>query len=408
MSVKQNNILVYNIPQNFRSKDLRRFFHHAIETKVFKCFHFRHRKSKYIKSKDIIFEPNTQVCVVKLMKESFFQSFFNTYNGRPWKEHGTTYCRIYHMKIITNEGEENIENKECKTINLDTFTSSELKYIQEMRPPRILLNGNVGAPLSHIMQLIKDCLLPTSLLSQLGIHLQNLLVKKTHTNIPWKYSNPLPNSVIKKSYEDIESAYIRKIDDEEEEEWDRYAKVHDDPYKLIPKERHYEQETEVVWEKGGPGLVWHMDLNYWEQFEEEAEREVDDWDVDFEELDFRCDPLYKDTYRTFHKKDDMKLSFKKQKRKFAYNDENKSQPHSYQNEPAWKSKVKNLGSKNKKVSFSEEYFNRFGSKILKKYGWEKGKGLGQNNEGIKEAILANGQFSNDKTGFGFKVAKKNR
>lgn len=33
------------------------------------------------------------------------------------------------------------------------------------------------------------------------------------------------------------------------------------------KERKYEEEMEVTWEKGGPGLVWETDKNKWDEME---------------------------------------------------------------------------------------------------------------------------------------------
>ncbi len=33
------------------------------------------------------------------------------------------------------------------------------------------------------------------------------------------------------------------------------------------KERLYEEELEVVWEKGGPGIVWYTDASYWKEQE---------------------------------------------------------------------------------------------------------------------------------------------
>lgn len=37
------HLIVSNIPENFRSRDLRNFFSEFIEREAFKCFHFRHR-----------------------------------------------------------------------------------------------------------------------------------------------------------------------------------------------------------------------------------------------------------------------------------------------------------------------------------------------------------------------------
>ena len=425
MFVKQNTVLVYNIPKDFHSKDLRRFFHHSIETNFFKCFHFRHRKAQYIISKEIVLEPGTYSCIVKLFKESLVEKFIKTYNDRLWKENGVCRCKIYHIKVKVDNNIFSKSEINGKVLNLGDLYSDELKLIQEMRPSKLLKNGNVGTPLSHFIQMIKECSLPPSLLPKLGIHLQNLSMKRKHTNIPWNYTDPLSTDPIPKSYKDIEQAYIHPVDDEEEEEWDRYAKVHDDPYKLVPRERHYEQETEVVWEKGGPGLVWHMDLNYWEQFEEEAEREVDDWDVDFEGGDFRDNPVLKDGYKTFVKRNkstkipqriNTSLSIQepscfylkpKKMKLIDDNTDSRLSESPLQYKPK-KHNRKSLIKLNGEMGCFEKYSNNYGSTILKKYGWKKGRGLGQGETGITEAILADGQYSNDKRGFGYKGDNPNK
>ncbi|KAK6016124.1 hypothetical protein OSTOST_18396 [Ostertagia ostertagi] len=41
---------------------------------------------------------------------------------------------------------------------------------------------------------------------------------------------------------------------------------------------------EVTWEKGGPGLVWFTDKNYWDEREKGTDCDwawADDWDVDY-------------------------------------------------------------------------------------------------------------------------------
>ena len=71
-------------------------------------------------------------------------------------------------------------------------------------------------------------------------------------------------------------------DDDSCEEWERHEAFYDDPMNLTRnKERLYEEELEVVWEKGGPGLVWYTDAYYWDaQVTDTDERWADDWDVD--------------------------------------------------------------------------------------------------------------------------------
>ena len=71
--------------------------------------------------------------------------------------------------------------------------------------------------------------------------------------------------------------------EEDEEEWDRHAALHDDiTEQERTKERLYEEEEEVVWEKGGPGLVWYTDACLWKEAEGDFdEQTTDDWDVDY-------------------------------------------------------------------------------------------------------------------------------
>lgn len=71
--------------------------------------------------------------------------------------------------------------------------------------------------------------------------------------------------------------------DEELEEWDRHAALHNDiTSQERTKERLYEEDIELKWEKGGSGLVWYTDAAFWKQQEEADfdEETVDDWDVD--------------------------------------------------------------------------------------------------------------------------------
>lgn len=57
-------------------------------------------------------------------------------------------------------------------------------------------------------------------------------------------------------------------DSDDCEEWDRYEALHDDvTAQERTKERLFEEDMEVVWEKGGSGLVWHTDARHWDQME---------------------------------------------------------------------------------------------------------------------------------------------
>jgi hypothetical protein len=57
-------------------------------------------------------------------------------------------------------------------------------------------------------------------------------------------------------------------DADECEEWERHEALNDDPSNAERnKERVYEEEMEIVWEKGGPGIVWYTDASYWREQE---------------------------------------------------------------------------------------------------------------------------------------------
>ena len=52
------------------------------------------------------------------------------------------------------------------------------------------------------------------------------------------------------------------------EEWERHEAFQNDPSNQERnKERLYESEMEIVWEKGGPGIVWYTDAQFWEELE---------------------------------------------------------------------------------------------------------------------------------------------
>lgn len=58
-------------------------------------------------------------------------------------------------------------------------------------------------------------------------------------------------------------------DDDCCEEWERHEALHDDvTSQERTKERLYEEEIELKWEKGGSGLVFYTDAQYWQEEEE--------------------------------------------------------------------------------------------------------------------------------------------
>lgn len=80
----------------------------------------------------------------------------------------------------------------------------------------------------------------------------------------------------------------------EEEEWDRYEALHDDVTgQERSKERLFEEEIELKWEKGGSGLVFYTDAQFWDAKEGDFDaKTADDWDIDTN--------IYRDPGKLFH------------------------------------------------------------------------------------------------------------
>ena len=84
----------------------------------------------------------------------------------------------------------------------------------------------------------------------------------------------------------VKSGDVEEKDEEfEAEDWERHQALHEDEHlRNRNKERVFEEEMEVVWDKGSSGLVFYTDEQYWREvtgkncFDEDT---VDDWDVDY-------------------------------------------------------------------------------------------------------------------------------
>ena len=60
-----------------------------------------------------------------------------------------------------------------------------------------------------------------------------------------------------------------KDDADDCEEWERHEALTDDAAnRERNKERVFEEELEIVWEKGGSGLVYYTDAQFWREKED--------------------------------------------------------------------------------------------------------------------------------------------
>ncbi len=64
-------------------------------------------------------------------------------------------------------------------------------------------------------------------------------------------------------------------DDDRCEEWERHEALHEDvTSQERSKERLFEEEIELKWEKGGSGLVFYTDAQFWQEEEGGTNRDL--------------------------------------------------------------------------------------------------------------------------------------
>ncbi|XP_070542867.1 G patch domain-containing protein 3-like [Ptychodera flava] len=164
------------------------------------------------------------------------------------------------------------------------------------------------------------------------------------------------------------------------EDWERHEALHDDVTEQgRTKERLYEEEIELKWEKGGSGLVFYTDANYWDEQEGDFdERTADDWDVDMS-IYYEPDGGDKDA------RDLMEMRLHQFRRGEGEDSRNFD-----------------------KIGQFESYTKGIGRKVLEKQGWTDGEGLGSSVKGQAEALTNEGQNPRQRTGLGYYGEKLNR
>lgn len=328
-------MLILNIPQNFHSSDLRSYFSDLIERQThFSCFHFRHRPQlELIKPSETLsfqesnlclnnrssgisaptssfISQDSLCCIVNLVNAAARTETIKKYNFQNWVDKDDKFFPIRCIAIAITVMEESFGDSLDPSLCMNDgklelrLSKGKIDQMVELKPPPLMPRGNVGTPTKHFLTLINSCRLPSKLIGKLG-----LTFPKTKTriygNVPFDYGNNtsekielpvssltnetnLKNGIRKLScgtYPSSPEKCKNKTDamDDEEQEWDRHETLHDDVTEQERnKERLYEEEMEVVWEKGGPGIVWYTDATRWKEAEGDFdEQTTDDWDVDY-------------------------------------------------------------------------------------------------------------------------------
>ncbi|XP_003745248.1 G patch domain-containing protein 3 [Galendromus occidentalis] len=446
-------VMIHNIPQNYRSCDLRDFFSQLIETGAFRCFHFRHRPEvQKIKDFETVEDDRSgkqtrnTCCCIAMVQKARLEELLTTYDGAFWvTKEGETLNSKCHIRrvIVANEPTSN-QKRYDRQNRLPTVCQSDLREMIELRPPPALPAGNVGTPTRYILKQINKCQFPVRLIASLGLEFPRLRAKGMYGSVSLDYDKISGKSIRdteagastapstsraadvkrvapRKAAPDlsdmptadqvptfarttkghlIASSHVRprkelgpqedpetlntegsgEKDDElsdDGEEWDRHEALHDDvTSQERNKERLFEEGMEVVWEKGGSGLVFYTDAQHWDETEGDFDAKTsDDWDLDMS--GYRQDGAGDKDAR-----DMISMRNSEALRKQSEVDENR-------------------------VGFFENFTKGVGRKILEKQGWTEGSGVGLQ-QGILEPISEDWKHPNDRSGLGFRGEKLER
>jgi hypothetical protein len=237
---------------------------------------------------------------VKLLNKSARKEAIQKYNLQNWVDKDDRFFPSRCISIGVAVVESNLESFPLSSLCLND-TNAEIKLslnkIEEMielKPPTLMPQGNIGTPTKYFLAKIQSCSLPSKLIRKLGLNFPKTKTRR-YGSVPFDYRNHSSEEIgsnQKETQMSCESTtYLKSFRndenkdqvDDEEQEWDRHEALHDDVTEQERnKERLYEEEMEVVWEKGGPGIVWYTDAQRWKETEGDFdEQTTDDWDVDY-------------------------------------------------------------------------------------------------------------------------------
>ncbi|XP_049439690.1 G patch domain-containing protein 3 [Epinephelus fuscoguttatus] len=295
----------------------------------------------------------------------------------------------------------------------ERFTEADLKSLPELNPPALMQNGNVGTPVKVFLQLIQSCRLPPRLIRKLGLTFPKTSSNRRYGNVPFQYQDTLtlpateetvltaagheitgpgtlaaPPSGRRQRADRTETTETDEPQEEEEEdtksnadddddcceEWERHEALHDDvTSQERSKERLFEEEIELKWEKGGSGLVFYTDAQYWQEEEGDFdEQTADDWDVDMS-------VYYDKDGGDMDARDYVRMRYEKRLR----------------------DGLEDRSGHRQSIGSFERFTKGFGRRLMERQGWKDGEGLGHSQIGIPDALENDGQHPNCKRGFGY-------
>ncbi|XP_007559661.1 G patch domain-containing protein 3 [Poecilia formosa] len=365
-------------------------------------------------------------CIVSVHAEHA-ERFIRMYAGNHWVNSKGNWlarrCVIRRIRVSHDKGEGSFPYKtkyeqRHHVSFTELFTEADLSRLPELNPPALMQNGNVGTPIKVFLQLIQSCRLPPRLIRKLGLTFPKTSSSRRYGNVPFHYHNTCtlpateetvltaaghevsgpgslkaPSSKSRPLADDVHATEADDTQNEEEgegewedtqsnadddddrcEEWERHEALHDDvTSQERSKERLYEEEIELKWEKGGSGLVFYTDAQYWQEEEGDFdEQTADDWDVDMS-------VYYDKDGGDMDARDYIKMRYEKRLR----------------------DGVEDGSGHNQSIGSFERFTKGFGRRVMEQQGWRDGEGLGSSQVGIPEALENEGQHPHCKRGFGY-------
>ncbi|NWS31040.1 GPTC3 protein, partial [Polioptila caerulea] len=367
--------LVSGIPAALRSAHLRAYFSQVLEAGGFLCFHYRHRPER---------PPG---------------------DGGGGGSAGPGQVRAGGGPGTTAPGHRAgpalAPSSQAGPAAGGSVSEAELRRLPEFNPPSFMPFGNVGTPLGVFLELIRACRLPPPVIQKLQLDFPRTGSSRRYGNVPFQYrdtesvaeeggvytaagdeltegeepvTQPARPEEEQEGQEKEEEESHSGDDDDTCEEWERHAALHEDVTQQERlRERLFEEEIELKWEKGGSGLVFYTDAQFWqEQDGDFDEQTADDWDVDMS-IYYDRDGGDKDA------RDSVRMWLEQRLRDGL---EDGSVPGQH-------------------IGTFERHTKGFGRKVLEQQGWTEGLGLGSSNSGMAEALDNEGQNPRCKRGLGY-------
>lgn len=358
-------------------------------------------------------QPRTCCCVISVRGAAQAQRLLRMYSGRRWLDsQGTSLpgrCFISRLRLPTETSglgsfpfktRKELQSRKAKS---EAFTFGDLRQLPELNPPVLMPNGNVGTPLHVFLDLIRACRLPPRIITQLQLQFPKTGSSRRYGNVPFKYEDSetveqeervytaegeeIPQGTCltdisaglcgepeKEGEKEEEEESHSDDDDDRGEEWERHEALHEDVTgQERTTERLFEEEIELKWEKGGSGLVFYTDAQFWQEEEGDFdEQTADDWDVDMS-VYYDRDGGDKDARDAVQMRLEQRL----------------------------RDGQEDCSVMEHQVGTFERHTKGIGRKVMERQGWAEGQGLGSRCSGMPEALDNDGQHPRCKRGLGY-------